>query len=451
MFKHSVLFFLFFLSVLSVFSQSMQVRKYATQKYMNVIRSTDTAFLQNSRSLESYTLNFRQYGSMDTAEVPVVFHVVYSGQTPPVTVMDIEAQLARLNIDFFTPAHPYAADDAYDFSANDASLLFLHPADRYEGYAMKAALPMIKFCFPETDPQGNPTSGILFVPTNTHNWGLGNALKNSASGGSSPWTPAHYCNVWITDLTGGIAGYAQMPGASLTTDGIVIDEKYFFRVNSPYSENSDFTLGRTLSHLMGSYLNLYELWNEDILCADDFVDDTPIHNAPNHGKSAYRHVTTCDGHAVEMTMNLMDSGPDSSMYMFTYGQVARMQATLSANGPRSALTQTATGCNQQPLEDVADRSDDPTAVQAVLQVRTVPNPNSGDFTLEIETEEAYDGEVLVQIFNSSGRLTLEKKITQIPASISRLPVSGYGWPSGIYTVKVSTGKEIQIKKVAINR
>jgi hypothetical protein len=60
-------------------------------------------------------------------------------------------------------------------------------------------------------------------------------------------------------------------------------------------------LCRTLTHLMGNYLNLYDLWNESQPCADDYVDDTPIHNAPNGRFWQYRHVSTCDGSPVEMT------------------------------------------------------------------------------------------------------------------------------------------------------
>jgi hypothetical protein len=35
-------------------------------------------------------------------------------------------------------------------------------------------------------------------------------------------------------------------------------------------------------HLVANYLGIYELWNEVTPClADDFVDETPNHNAPN--------------------------------------------------------------------------------------------------------------------------------------------------------------------------
>jgi len=308
--KHHFLLVLLALSYFTLSAQTVQGRKYGTQAYMKNIRLTDSTFQEKTSKIEQHTLEFKQYGSMDTFEIPVVFHIIYTDQPALVSAADIQAQLAQLNVDFFAPANLYTSDESYTFEGKEG-LTYLHPADRYEGYASKTGLPMIKFCFPELDPQGDSTSGVLYVTSSVKNWGLSDSLKRSDLGGSSPWNPQNYCNIWVTSLADSIAGYAQMPGGNSATDGIVIDQKYFLRANGSVPQEAggnDFALGRTLVHLMGSYLNLHELWNEETPCTDDFVEDTPIHNAPNYGKNEYKHVTTCDGNAVEMTMNLMDSG-----------------------------------------------------------------------------------------------------------------------------------------------
>jgi hypothetical protein len=120
-----------------------------------------------------------------------------------------------------------------------------------------------------------------------------------------------------------------MPGGPSATDGIVLDYRFLGSlgtVKAPYDQ------GKTLTHLVGNYLGLNDLWGNGH-CADDLVDDTPPHNAPNFGCPGYRHISTCDDNPVEMTMNFMDNTDDACMYMFTAGQVRRMRAALGESGP----------------------------------------------------------------------------------------------------------------------
>lgn len=445
--------FLFLLLKNLLPAQTVQGRIFGTQQYMNQIRLSDTSYIKNAADIERFTLDFKQNGSMSEVTIPVVFHVVYSSQASPITLEDIKAQVNQLNIDFNTPSNPYTSDSRYSIDGHEEELTYLHPADRYEHFAARAARPMIKFCFPQFDPQGNHTTGVLFVPSQTSVWNIGNGIKQSELGGSTPWDPQAYCNIWVTDLSDKTAGFAQMPGGQTTTDGIVIDQQYFRRADgsvSPLLGGNDFALGKTLVHLMGSYLNLYELWNDYIYCADDLVDDTPIHNAPNYGKSEYRHVTTCDGNAVEMTMNLMDSGCDSTMYMFTWGQVARMQATLALGGPRYGLTQTPIGCATPGLNSPDDRSASSTLNRLPLQVKAIPNPNPGNFTVQIQSGDETTSEVNVQVFNQSGMLIYQTKNMLVPSTLLSIPIYGSEWPTGIYRIRVIAGQQTQIKQVVIN-
>ena len=449
MLKHFLISILLLSSAFTVFSQDQQ-RRFGTQKYMRSIQLTDSTYSKKRGEIEEKILDFKYYGSMDTFEIPVVFHILYTDQSP-ISAEDLEAQLARLNTDFFAPVTPYVSNDEYRFTKAEDNLTYLHPADQKEGFASRTAVPMVKFCFPQFDPQGDSTDGVIYLPNSKKYWGINDSLKRNDLGGSAPWDPVHYCNIWVTSLLDSMAGFAQMPGGALATDGIVIDQKYFLRADGSVpaeASGNDFALGRTLVHLMGSYLGVFELWNEDTPCGDDFVEDTPIHNAPNYGKNEYRHVTTCEGNAVEMTMNLMDSGCDSTMYMFTWGQVARMQAVL--HHYRQGLKTTVTGCADQ-LNKSEERAafKSPEAGRS-LSVRAVPNPNSGNFTVEIQAGEFPAGEALIQIFNASGSLVMEKKVDIISGSIVRVPVSGYDWPGGIYSVRVSTGREIQVQQVILN-
>ena len=432
-------------------AQDAPARRFATQSYMRQIAQNDTAFKERTATIERGIFDFKYFGVMDTVVVPVVFHIVGCN----ISEQDILAQLAQLNIDFFTPAHPYLSDERYlnpDAKDGKYGLTYLHPADRFENYAQKAAPTMIRFCRPSKDPEGNPTNGIITVASSASDWGIDNKVKNSVSGGSSPWDTQRYCNIWIAPLADQAAGYAQRPGGGSETDGIVVSQQYFLRSNGsvPTGGAGDFALGRTLVHLMGSYLNLHELWNETEPCGDDFVDDTPVHNAPNFGKGNYKHVSACGDNPIEMTMNLMDSGSDSSMYMFTWGQAMRMQATLAEGGPRNSLTYTATACETDGggFAEAEIRNDRHRETNFLLKV--IPNPNAGAFVVEMESFNTVPSEVLVQLYNPSGSLIWEKTTSLQPGSLLRIPVMGPHWPSGVYSLQVITGSERQVKKVLVN-
>ena len=131
-------------------------------------------------------------------------------------------------------------------------------------------------------------------------------LLMEATGGSTTWDSEKYLNIWVVSFPDSISGYAQMPAGPAVTDGIVIDARYFGKKGTT-DKDFPYTEGKTLTHLLGSYLNVYELWSKTRQCGDDGVDDTPIQNAPTLGCVDYRHVSTCDGNPVAMSMNFMDN------------------------------------------------------------------------------------------------------------------------------------------------
>ena len=61
----------------------------------------------------------------------------------------------------------------------------------------------------------------------------------------------------------------------------------------------------------------------------------PIKAGANTGTPAFPHVSCGNGPNGDMFMNYMDYVDDPAMFMFTAGQVARMQACL--DGPRSTI------------------------------------------------------------------------------------------------------------------
>src|SRR5688572_33288744 len=159
-------------------------------------------------------------------------------------------------------------------------------------------------------------------------------MKKSAQG-IAPTSPTTKLNLWVCNLSGGYLGYAQFPGGSPSTDGVVIDDNAFGRTGTA---SAPFNKGRTATHEVGHWLNLRHIWG-DASCGNDQVGDTPQHNTSNGGCPTADHKSTCTGTPLEMWMNYMDYTYDQCMYMFTHGQRDRMRSVFTSGAFRSALGQ----------------------------------------------------------------------------------------------------------------
>ena len=161
-------------------------------------------------------------------------------------------------------------------------------------------------------------------------WGTRDAMKLASEGGIDATDPTTYLNIWVCEIGGGILGYAQFPGGTLETDGVVIGSDYF-------GENDDgdpYGHGRTATHEVGHWLNLRHIWGDGKCRRDDFVADTPSSDGANYGCPEYPTVN-CKSN--DMTMNYMDYVDDDCMYMFSNGQNDRMRAIFTADGPRESF------------------------------------------------------------------------------------------------------------------
>jgi len=151
---------------------------------------------------------------------------------------------------------------------------------------------------------------------------------------STPVNGSSMLNLWVCDLSRGLLGYAQFPGGSPATDGVVVDYQAF-GTSASYPMYVDFKLGRTATHEVGHWFNLRHIWG-DIRCGNDLVDDTPQHDGANSGCPAVGSKSKCTGKPLEMWMNYMDYTADKCMYMFTAQQKARMDAAIdAANGRKN--------------------------------------------------------------------------------------------------------------------
>lgn len=247
--------------------------------------------------------------------IPVVYHVVWRTTAENIPDARLLAQLQQLNEDFAR----------LNADADQTPSLF----------AALGTNTQIQFCLAQRDPSGNPTTGIVRRQTTVTSFSSNNAVKYTAQGGSNAWPRDSYLNIWTCNLSNSLLGYAQFPGGTAATDGVVVLHSSVGSLTVPGSA-SPFNFGRTLTHEVGHWLNLRHIWG-DATCGNDQVADTPVHNASNGGCPTYPHLSTCSGTPVEMTMNYMDYTNDGCMNLFTRGQSDRMRALFGTGGSRVAL------------------------------------------------------------------------------------------------------------------
>lgn len=390
--------FLLLILIFTISHLSSQVyRQFKTNEYEIMISTPESQITQSQ--IESRISEFLQEPRSQNVTIPIVFHVLYDGSHPFPEKEQIVGQLEALN---------------YHYSI--ASYEGKHQADKAEDFQSLAADTQIGFCLAGIDPFGNPTDGINYIKTSLQFETISNDMKDPGLGGVEPWDPDKYLNIWVCNFSEPIAGYAQMPGGNRRTDGIVIDYKY---IGTSGTAVEPYNQGKTLTHLIGNYFFLYDIWGP-CYCCDDRVADTPIHNGANFGPNdIYKHVTLCEGNGVEMTMNYMDNTDDGWMYMFTKGQKDRMQAVLAEGGPRSnlnsiSLCQGSTSSNR-----------------ALIQLNIFPNP-SNDF-IDIEYMNMKNCQVIIT--DRLGKILLKDKFY----NKKKMDVST--WPKGVYTLSLITENE----------
>ncbi|WP_307804517.1 M43 family zinc metalloprotease, partial [Micromonospora echinofusca] len=270
----------------------------------------------------------------DHVRIPVVVHVVWREEQQNISDEQVHSQIAILNADYRAANRDLGnVPDAFRDLVGDAR---------------------IEFHLATTDPAGRPTTGITRTSTTVAQFSPDDdGIKSAASGGADPWPASRYLNLWVGQLRDGLLGYAQFPGGPPQTDGVVVTYTAFGTLGTA---TAPFHLGRTATHEVGHYLNLFHIWGDDGTgCGGtDEVDDTPNQAGPNHGSPTFPRLSCDNGPHGDMFVNYMDYVDDAAMMMFTKGQVARMQACLQT--ARSSLL--ATGATPQPAAPVVSRGAD---------------------------------------------------------------------------------------------
>ena len=197
----------------------------AMQEYERLLEE-QPSFRVNQRRAEEFTMRAVMSGeagrvARKLVTIPTVVHVVYTKPKENISDAQVRSQIEALNL---------------DFRATNPDMCEV-PAP-WQGLVGD---PMITFELASTDPQGNPTDGIVRVETHFEEFGPGDAVKR-ARRGSAAWPSDRYLNIWVCTLGGGLLGYAQFPGGPKATDGVVILNTAFGTVGTA---SAPFDRGRT--------------------------------------------------------------------------------------------------------------------------------------------------------------------------------------------------------------
>lgn len=297
--------------------------------------------------------------------IPVVFHIIHSGETPGngknISAAQIQSQMQMLN-------------RCFRKQNSDTALVPLW-------FKSRAADCEVEFCLASKAPDGTDTNGI------TRHEYLSTANFNSVIKPATQWDPLKYMNVWVTQLPSGVLGYSTMPNVGPSNqDGIVVDYRYVGQ--SPFNPFAGpNVLGKTLVHEAGHWLGLYHIFEDSCAGTDaltcnllgDRVCDTPPVAEPSYGSPNLLQNTCTETPMDErdMWMNYMDYVSDNNMWLFTEGQKDVMRNVLST-------------------------------LRATLFVNPVPCLNDTTVTVGLEEADALNG---IQILSESGFVHVVKNGT----------------------------------------
>lgn len=202
----------------------------------------------------------------------------------------------------------------------------------------------IEFYLAETDPDGNPTSGITRSVNNTW-FNDGGAYYNSLA-----WDTDRYLNIYTNDASGALGYVPSLPQSGIAgsnSDRVVILYSTFGR-NAPFSP---FNLGRTVTHEVGHYLGLEHTFAAGS-CSNgyttgDWILDTSAESSPTFGCPGSRSI--CGGQAP--FHNYMDYSDDICMNQFTPEQANRMRCSLINYRPDLYEIAGPTPCNGADLAE----------------------------------------------------------------------------------------------------
>lgn len=370
--------------------------------------------------------------------IPVVFHVIHIGTNVGIgyNISDaqINSQIAVLNEDF----RKLNAD-----TANTPGV--------FQGVAADCE---VNFCLAQTDPNGNPTTGIERINRNTAGWTAPPYQKTYIDATIKPasiWNAMKYLNIWIVpdmySSASQLLGYATFPAGStlsgLTSgfgtaanDGVVLWYKCTGRTGLL---DANYNKGRTATHEIGHWLGLRHIWG-DATCGNDYCSDTPPQNTANFGVPVFPSTSSCTGNAPngDQFMNYMDYCDDIALNMFTTAQRTRVQTVL-LNAPMRVSQRNSTACDPPTTASLNN-------IDAGPSVSLYPNPAKEVLNVTIAAVSSHEN-LTWKITNIQGALIMSGSLNGL--SQNSFAIDLVGMAKGLYLFDIENGSGRTVQKLEI--
>lgn len=391
-----------------------------TNEFNELQMQLNPEFRKNRQRIEEFTKNFQPSENRSVITIPVVVHVVYNTPQQNISDAQILSQITVLNQDF--------------------ARLNADTTQTPAVWKPIGANTQIVFCLAQRDPNGNPTTGITRTSTGitAFNGSADQRIFFTAQGGKDIWDRDRYLNIYSCNLGGGLLGYAQFPGGNPQTDATVNLFSAFGTVgfvNPPYDK------GRTVTHEVGHWLNLFHIWGDEPDCnQDDQVFDTPLQGPENVGCPTFPQTDACQPVSPGvMFMNYMDYSDDACMNLFTQGQSTRMNAAL--NGPRASLL-TSNGCIPIGITPISSEIPSGFSLQ-----QNYPNPFNPVTNIRFGIPKSSYARLI--IFDISGRIVSQPVNQVLNPGTYNVDFDASLLSSGIYLYTLETAEFKQTKKMLL--
>ena len=182
----------------------------------------------------------------DSVTISVVVHVVGSTlMQTAVTDAVIQSQIDVLNADY--------QGQASNLSATPAHFQPIFGTSKF------------KFTLAKRNEFDEPFNGIRRrTTTATYTQSTYEDVKQTSTGGDDAIDPLHFLNIWVVEFSDNLLGISVFPGdpRPIKFHGFVCEYRAFGK-NYPHLYN-DYMGGRTTTHELGHYFNLYHNWGDDV-------------------------------------------------------------------------------------------------------------------------------------------------------------------------------------------